>query len=77
MKRRLNHAPLGFPELALAHHQTVAKQQSNAFDGLALLVVPRVVTQNVLRVPRITDYVHRSAIDMGFVDVAVALELFA
>ena len=77
MERRLDHPPLPFPELTFAHHKAVTKQQGNTFDGLAFCVVLPILAKDVLCILGAVDRIYVSAVDRGFVDVPVLLEMIA
>src|ERR1700722_14250739 len=77
MKRRLDYPPLGFPEFSFAHHQPIAKEQGDAFDGLTLNVILTVLTEHVSSMLGVPARIHAGAVDGGFENISESLELVA
>src|SRR6266487_2187788 len=75
IERWLYHSPLPLPEVPLAHHEAVTKEEGNAFDDLTFYVVLPVLNEHVVRKLDVPDRIHAGPIHGGLVDVTEDSEL--
>src|SRR5580704_8949449 len=75
IERWLYHSSLPFPDVALAYHETIAKEQGHAFDHLTFYIVLPVLNHHMVRKLDVPDGIDIAPIHGSFEDVTEDSEL--
>lgn len=75
IERWLYHSPLPLPDVPLAHHEAITKEQGNASDALTFYVVLPVLNEHIMRKLDVPGAIYADPICGGFVDVSEYSEL--